>query len=260
MDVNAAPIPTVQTINDVPVVLTPPGWEVHELLSLAKKQFVQTPSRIKRTQVTRDNDSFVYYDQRFSTNATLYTVSRAQRTVSAQLDFHETDALPAHDEHKLIRNFTFSKEFLAWKELNKKAFNQIEFAHFLEDRINDVSPDGATSQADLMNAVVQFKANQNSTCQSANNLVNGDVEFLFASSTTVTSGKFPTQLVLRIPMFEFGQVLDINARLKYRLKEGVLTFWYELIRLEEVIDSVFEIEVDTLRRLLNEERSFLLVD
>lgn len=40
---------------------------------------------------------------------------------------------------------------------------------------------------------------------------------------------------------------DLNARLKYRLNQGSVKFWYELDRVERVVEDAFAGYVDKLR-------------
>lgn len=261
MDVNAPPQPFLTEISNVPVIATPQGWQLSVLTSLAEKQFVQAPSAVERIQTVQNNESFDYYDRRFSDESSLYTVSRKRQQVTAYLDFHKDPATPARTAHKLIRQFSLSKSFQAWLNANKTQMSQVDFANFLEDRISDLStsPGAPTTQADLLNAVLQFKANQNSVVNAATNLTNGDVEFQFANNTSVTSTQFPTRLLLLIQVYEHGAQIEVPARLKFRLKEGVLTFWYELIRLEEFMETVFANEVELLRGAIG-DKFFVLED
>lgn len=253
MDVQQSPTPYQTDVNGVPVIATPPSWSLHQLTNLAAHAFVQLPSQITGEQLVQNNESFAYYNHRFASDATLYTVSRENRRVTARLDYHAGSNKPSHNAHLLVREFSFSKRFQAWRESNKRNFSQIDFAHFLEDRIRDLSTaeHAPASQGSLLSAVLQFKATQSGVCNSATNLMNGDVEFTFSNNTNITSTQLPQSLLLSLDVFEFGRYWDIPARLKFRLKDGVLTFWYELIRIEEFLDEVFAQEVESLRMMLN---------
>lgn len=253
MDVNQAVAPALLEVNTTPVLALPPGW-THQLLEkLAAKQHVQTPGLIDESVIVQDNQSFAYYLSRFATPDTLYSVSRSQQNVMAELDYHQNATTPGHNKHVITRKFNLSKRFQAWKDHNKKVFTQTDFANFLEDRISDLSvSEGAeTSQAELHGAVRQFQAVQNSQFNSAVNQANGDVEFQFTVNTQVVSLTLPTRLLLGMQIYEFGSYVEFGARLKYRPKDGVVSFWYELIRIEEFLDDVFTGEVENLRRLIS---------
>jgi uncharacterized protein YfdQ (DUF2303 family) len=252
MDVNQSPAPVRIDINGVPVIVTPPSWQHHILDNLGEKEFIQIPGAINESIVVRDNGSFVYYAKRFATPDALYVVNRITQQVNARLDYHKNAETPALAQHLLVRQFAFSKRFDAWKTCDKKPFTQVDFANFLEDRLKDLSrsANAETSQSEIHTAVSQFRATQSSQCTSALNQANGDVEFQFTTATQVVSMSLPTRLLLSLEIYEFGQVWELGARLKYRLKEGVITFWYELINVSEFIADVFEAEVEQLRGAL----------
>ena len=54
---------------------------------------------------------------------------------------------------------------------------------------------------------------------------------------TLAQMKLFEKIAIGIPVFWNGDAYQITARLRYRVKEGRLTFWYELIRHDKVLED-----------------------
>ena len=71
-------------------------------------------------------------------------------------------------------------------------------------------------------------------------LQSGEFEFQFSeqnqSKGTVT---VPEKIAIGIAPFQNGTRYRIEARLRYRLREGQLSIWYELIEPQKVLDDAF---------------------
>lgn len=251
METVEAPKPHLMDVAGVPVIVTPPGWNISEQTELLPAEFVQTPGQIETTVVVGNDESFAHYDALFTTEATQYFVRRSDSRVTAVFDYHQPGK-PAHRGHLLARRYTLSREFTEWKANSGKNFSQKAFAEFLQDRMHHLSRSerADVSQAQLLQAVLQFRANQNSVCNSATNLSNGDVRFEYTKDTQVLSATLPTQLLLAFRIYEFGQQWEIAARLNYELKEGKVTFSYQLINVDSLVEDAFAAEVERLRQLI----------
>jgi uncharacterized protein YfdQ (DUF2303 family) len=255
MDQIEALKPVQMQIGDIPVIVHPPGWVVDPQVDLLQNEFQQKPAIISQIITVANNDSFAHYDELFRDTPTQYFVNRADTRVMAIFDYHE-HGTPNFSAHKLIRKYKPSRECTDWFSFNNRKMGQKEFAEFLQDRIAHLSRSdrAEVSQSQLLGAILQFRATQNANCNSVTNLTNGDVKFEFTRDTQVQSATLPTQILLAIPVFEFGQQWEIPARLQYDLKEGKVTFWYQLINIDALKDEAFAAEVETLRLLISEER------
>lgn len=147
-----------------------------------------------------------------------------------------------------------SQEWSAWAAANKKKMTQLEFAEFLEDRTPDfVSPSGG----DILEAVLNFEASKASAFKSAQRLADGSVNFAYVDEATGAGAfRLPTVFALGLPVFDRGDSYPIEARMKWRLADGKLVLWYELVRPHKVLETAFEalrggIMVGTGRKLLD---------
>ena len=59
--------------------------------------------------------------------------------------------------------------------------------------------------------------------------------------------RLPEEITLGIQPFRNGDFYQIKARVRYRIKDGALTLWYELINPEKVIESAFNSTIEKLK-------------
>lgn len=50
-----------------------------------------------------------------------------------------------------------------------------------------------------------------------------------------------------VPVFWNGDAYRVDARLRYRVREGLLTFWYELIRRDKVLEDASQTLIAHIR-------------
>jgi uncharacterized protein YfdQ (DUF2303 family) len=95
-----------------------------------------------------------------------------------------------------------------------------------------------------------FEANADKRLRSKINLQSGGVQFEFVEDETKdtrTRMQVFERFTIGIPVFDGSQsAYPVEARLKYREKDGKVTFWYELIRQDRVFKSAV---TDELRRI-----------
>lgn len=246
--------PAMFDVNGVPVLFTPPNWRAEAKPELAAERFVQLQPFIIEHVVVADNDSFMSYLRRFSSegDSTYFEAHRGAHQVWARFDYHTSDGAN-HNSHSLTRDYKIDDRFEAWQQISGAFITQDAFVGFLEDRIVDLSesPKARVTQAALMTTVKGFKATQTLTCNSAVNRQNGDVAVEFIKNTTERHEVLlPEVITLELPVFEFGGSYEINARLRFQLKEGKVSFKIELIRVERLIDNAFLDEVTELKALV----------
>jgi len=131
-----------------------------------------------------------------------------------------------------------SREWKIWTGKDRKALNQLEFAELIEDNLPDiVTPDGST----MLSVALNFEASKEGNFVSAARLQDGSTNFVWKEDVNATGNKIamPSQITLEIPVFENGQPLPVDARIKYRVKDGNLTIWYELVRPHKVLEAAF---------------------
>jgi uncharacterized protein YfdQ (DUF2303 family) len=117
---------------------------------------------------------------------------------------------------------------------------QVDFMRFLEDNLQDItSPAGAV----LLTAARNFEAHSDAKFKSATNLDNGSVVFNYTENVNEVAqeGKIslPTAFEITIPVFDGGDPYVIEARLRYRVGQGGMVLWYELVKTHKILEHAF---------------------
>lgn len=141
-----------------------------------------------------------------------------------------------------------SREWKTWNDANRKHMSQLGFAEFLQDNLPDVTkPEGGA----LLEMALNFEAAQAGHFVAAQRLQDGSHNLTWKADNNASgSVKLPEFIELRIPVFENEQARPIVARLRYRVAEGRLQIWYELVRPHKELEAAFRecwarIEKDT---------------
>lgn len=232
-------------------VALPPGWKLEDR---DDEKLMSIPSRKKGSFLLHDLESFINYINRHKEpeSTTIYCNSN-YRSSSINFNCVFNDHLGHIDGHDTQnwRDFRatykpiFSEEWRRWVELNTtddgiRKFTQADLAQFLEENLKDVAAaDGMPTGTDLLEMSTSFEANQDMRFKSAIRLQNGGVNMSFAQNDddqTLVRMKMFEKIAIGIPVFWGGDAYQITARLRYRVLNGKLTFWYELIRSDKVLE------------------------
>lgn len=254
---SVAPI-RVATDNGTPFVVTPEGFAVKSLENLCPK-----PARKRGNIVTTDTDSFCQYvtEHLRVKESTAYAhidVENYKFSVTAILDDHTGGEFgnAGWREHRCVLDARTSFEFDKWRKHDREKFSQTAFAEFLEDNVQDITGgDGMPTGTDVLQMALNFERTANKRFRSKTNLQSGCVQLEFVDEENDKSRErmqMFERFTIAIPVFQtnamYGEAVayPVQARLKYREKDGELSFWYELIR----ADRVFQAAVaDELKKL-----------
>jgi uncharacterized protein YfdQ (DUF2303 family) len=228
----------------------PKDYEVRDLES-----FLPRPLRIKQEIALQDADSFIAYVKEFMTGATQILFDVETETFTAVFDYHEIDK-PAWCQHSADFKPRRSVEFQTWSDNNRKTMNQVDFARFLEENMPDiVEPDSA----ELLQVALTFEAKKSVEFSSGVRLANGQIQLQYDEVVRGTAQKgsieIPEKFVLGIPIHVNGPAYRITVRLRWRLQEGKVIFWYEIVRPHKFIEDALKeisqrIEIETAVPLL----------
>ena len=245
------------TENGTPFVIVPEGFEVESLEKLCPK-----PMRKRGTIETTDTDSFCrYVTEHMRTESTAYAsidVESYKFSVIAILDDHEGGEFgnAGWRKHRCVLAARTSFEFDKWRKHDRQKFTQAEFAEFLEDNVQDITGgDGMPTGTDVLQMALNFERTANKRFRSKTNLQSGCVQLEFVDEENEKSRErmqMFERFTIAIPVFQtnamHGEAVayPVQARLKYREKDGELSFWYELIRADRVFQAAVADEIKKL--------------
>lgn len=224
-------------------IALPEGWTLHEVDD--ERRMVR-PRRKRGSVRLLDVDSFIDYLKRHGTlqHSTIWCkVAYAQGEVSfkAILNDHSEKENGQHwCDHVATFEPEFSEEWKRWFKHDKKVFTQFDFAAFIEDNNRDIVGIEGPSGAEMLHMAMNLEANQNVQFKSAIRLQNGGVNLTYAADDdqqTLTQMKLFERFTIGVPVYAAGDSFEVHARLRYRVREGKLSFWYELVRPDKILEA-----------------------
>lgn len=226
------------------------------------------PERRNGTAKLTDLDSLIGHVTRFKdAGSALFAIdNRDAPAIVAVIDYHPEGAEsdPRFGTHRARYDFPISDEWEAWRGVDGRALNQIDFAEFLEDRIVDVMAppqfltasnapeDEPDEDADkrlldlvskiggkvcgpsrLMELAKGLRIHDQQTVKEAVNTTTGEVQIQFEAEHRDDNGKpiqVPNLFLLAIPVFRTGALYRVPVRLRYRLRAGRITWSLQMHR------------------------------
>jgi uncharacterized protein YfdQ (DUF2303 family) len=246
---------TVQTIGGNPTPFIIVNGKVTPVPEILFNEHADRPERVKANVKVFDPASFTNYHQSFANPASRIFADEAKRSVVAVLDYHEVDGAktsPRWGQHRVTLEMRHSEEWNTWLGMNNKQMTQLQFSEFLEQNsIDIVDPKPA--------AIVEIARDLSGTTEvefgAGLRMQDGQVRFKYTEQTKTSVGAdqvtVPGSFVLGIPVFVGGNPGRVQALLRYRCKEGKLTFWYTLVRPEAYVRDAFAAARDLIARDLN---------
>jgi uncharacterized protein YfdQ (DUF2303 family) len=234
--------PELTECQDRPVFLVPEGWkaEIHE-------ELLPQPMRKKGTVTLTDNDSFIYFLKRQGSlaNCAVYVevnYREGKACFTAVLNENgETEGETAWRDFRAVYEPVKSYEWQQWRGYDGKKFTQKDFAEFLEENGKDIaSQPGMPTGVQMLEMAANFEAKQDIVIKSAMRMQSGTVAFSYTDlhdDATTQRMEIFQKFAIGIAPFFNGQAYPITARLKYQLSGGKVTFWYDLVRPDLVLQD-----------------------
>lgn len=220
------------------------------------------PYRKKGHASFKAADSFVLYvNKHKQPESLLYAQVNAHNhqnplVITAVFNDHQNGVL--NDSRAGWKDFTAgltpqaSHEWMTWTKCDGQRMSQFQFAQFIEDNIKDVaSEDGYPTGTEMLKMAVQFELSQDKRIKSAIRIQSGGTNIEYVDNddaATVERMQAFDKFMLGIPVFWQGQAYYLEAKLRYRVREGVLSLWYDLVRSDLVVD-------DAVRQILSDVES-----
>ena len=157
-------------------------------------------------------------------------------------------------DHRVMLSPRLSKQWETWIAKNGKHFEQAEFAAFMESNIRDISANSMPSGADILHMILNMESMQNVAFKSSTRLEDGSVQFAYIEeSDAKTQAKIQmfSRFQLAIPVLHGGLLYPVDARLRYRIRDAKLIFWFELDHPELAFETVMDEMLDKIGSALS---------
>lgn len=235
--------------NATDYAMVPNGYQVEEL------PFKPLPDRSIASVKLRDAASFVHYFKNHKQGySSIYATLEPAKFLAVFDDFFHASTPTATadgtlnmtlltDEQANWREFRAefsppaSREWLLWNKTHNVKLTQLQFAEFLQDNLPDViKPTGA----ELYELALNFESTQSGVFSTSQRLQDGSSAFTYTAENNIKGTlQLPEFITLNIPVFENTAPRELQARLRYRAKDGALTLWFELVRPHKVLEAAF---------------------
>lgn len=222
------------------------------------------PERRKGTAAVTTLQSFVALVTRhMNADSVIFAnTSWPNPKLTAVIDYHQADGGARFCNHKIDYSFPITPEFKAWMDYNGKPIGQGDFAAFLEDRVADLAAPYDAERADyerllntkfaLPNEIVELSRGLQVTVaanvKNAHTLQNGEVEIVWTEEHRDQTGAkiiVPGLFMIAVPAFIDGDPIRLPARLRYRVKEGKITWSYHLYKWDFWLRERVKEDLDT---------------
>jgi uncharacterized protein YfdQ (DUF2303 family) len=210
-------------------------FSVHDL-----EKYAKTPSRLRQTATFSDTESFVHYVNDFKDSGTRIFALFGDKggQFDAVLDYHETPMDPRWCDHVAIYSCPTTPEWDKWMKLNNAFMVQADFSDFVEDQRTAFSDPNAATMLEIARTL---EASQTGKFESSINPSNGNKTLVYKDEVNASAGgsariPIPSVITVRLQPFRRGAVYQLEARLLFRIRDGKVTFQYQLVRAHEIIE------------------------
>jgi len=232
------PGPSGEADDFIAHLVVPKGFQS---IQIDSERLLPSPRRAKGTMHLFDLASFVAYVSQFKTVATAvwcnFDAEKSTLAFTAIFDDNSADE-PGWREHRAVFEPKLSPEWKMWIGKNKQVQNQVDFAEFIEANGDDIaSQPGMPTSLEMLTMATEFVARQDQLLKSTVRLQSGGVNLQYVADPdkgTVEQMKLFEKFTLGLPVFAFGSSYPLVARLRYRPRDGRVTFFYELVRPDAV--------------------------
>jgi uncharacterized protein YfdQ (DUF2303 family) len=235
------PVALVTEIDDEGAPVT----TVKVLTGVIEEMDKRAPGPSRRTGAVRltDEDSFIAFVNRWSSQHTVIYADTAALAFTAVLDDHPAGAEVAEAlwrEHRATYACPRSPEWQAWTANDEKWLTQTAFADFIEARLEDmVKADACAAPLDVLQMARQLHIRTKGTFQREVNPTTGDSILVNKTETETGSTVIPRAFAIAIPVFEGGERYQIEARVRFGFVEGSPRFAYTMHRRKEIERDAF---------------------
>lgn len=200
------------------------------------------PRRVSGSAVVFDPDGLNVLWEKYSTDASELFADPTAFNLTAVFNADTDGETPGFRDHRAVLQCVVTTAWKKWLALDGKLGEQTVFAEHLEDRAIDLINPVA---AEMLELAQHFEASTKVDFQSAANLGSGQRGLVYKETVAAKAGEtgqivIPQVFEIGVQVFEGGPAYKINARLRYRIREGKLFIGYALERPEDTKRLAFD--------------------
>ena len=248
------------------LLIAPGGMSVAHV-----KRFIDdertTPETLKGSTTLHNCQSFIDFVNRYKDDTSAIFYNQDKQEVTCIFDC-ATKNNTSFEQHKADYAFPFSDELKEWKEHNGDVMTQIDFAFFIEKNVLDLADPDKTAESEALKEIrlrigghfaavskmvelsrgISIHSDERATVKYDPNTGESTVDF--SSEHTDATGekvKVPNMFLIVIPILKGGKSYQLPCRLRHRLKNGQIIWWYEVIDLDKAIAAAIDEELNKIK-------------
>ena len=226
-----------------PFAIVPDGYKVADL-----ERYQDNPLHATGGMDAVTVEAFVEYYERYSQSDTSVIFADIRSfTMLGVIDWHAEER-PGFGHHRVVYTAPRTEEWQAWCDNDGVKMTQQDFAYFIEERMDDIrDPLGA----EVLEIAQRLEAKKNVDFVSGQRLSDGQREFTYVETIGQAQSRnqitVPETFMLGLPIFYGGEFYEVTARLRYRINERKLIFWYDLSHCVQLEQTAFNLIVDGVK-------------
>lgn len=201
------------------------------------------PDAISQAVTLDEASSFVDYINRFKEDDSVIFASLADNKMQAILNYHGVEGrLSGRGSHRVTFNFPYSVPWAKWRAVDGKAMTQAELGYFLEEMLLTITD---PSHATLLECASDLTIERSVRFTSGTRKQSGTNELHYKEEDETRgrdNGKLivPEDIHILCPLFQGSLATTVQAKLRYRMHGGKLTFHFDIIHLVETEQAAFQ--------------------
>lgn len=240
----------VLNVGGLPVLVTPEGHRADFDLDKKLDQYRTAPKQIKAHIELHTAQSFIDYVNDFCDASSAIFVDEENAKFVAVLDYHKDTNNPRHGNHTATFTCKKTDEWSVWMKHDGQKMSQEEFALFIEDNADEIV---TPSSAEMLEIALTIKASTTCDFRQSQRLDNGQIQLTYNEVIDGRAGasgqlEIPQEISISMQPFQGSPAYTRKARFRYRITQGKLAMWYDLIRPKKCIEEAIK---DTLAQIKN---------
>lgn len=225
--------PTTIEDGGVPYMVVPEGCSVEDA-----EQWLPKPVRVRCQPSFIDVDSFCEYVNDHKDSDTHVYASMDDGRIGAVIDHHtRTDNGPRWGDHVPALHLQPTPDWERWMEKDGEAMGQELLADFLEEMDHTIiEPEAAA----IIEVVTAMRVTSDKRFTSKVNRADGSFTFEYSEEhDTKATIKVPDKFSIHIAPYRSAEYVDLLVRLRYRINEGHVKFFYSILRPDRAQEDAF---------------------
>jgi uncharacterized protein YfdQ (DUF2303 family) len=199
------------------------------------------PSNIRGTTTLYDEQSFIAYAKAHAApeqSAVFYKADESSCSVTAVMNAHVAATRdPMWQDFRAEFSPETSAEWRRWIGSHDKWMHQKDFAEFIEANSIDMRE---PSPAEMIELSRSFEAKKKVDFAQQIRLDNSAIELQYEEKIDATAAKgklkVPQSFKIGVPVFTNGPLYEVEAMLRYDIRDAKLTIKYQLVRKHKIVE------------------------